>query len=448
MSQQPEMVVKKKIDPKYFDPEKGAQCFLCHNWGHKAKDCPKKVGLVVSDEDDAGSDKYNVKGRLGIHECDIVLDTGAALTVVASDLVPDTALLDSKVRIKGIHATEEVPLARLWLTIGDRRLWLTAAVAKEPPSDVLLGQDCAELDDLLREALGEHSTTPAVVAVTTRQQAKNQKLKDKLDQLAEAEWEEDFPFGESVELDTPAVKQPRPRLTRREKRQQNLMIFQESEKDPKDEVPLDSEGLKVEQKADLELKQAWEAAEAGHPDYVVENGLLYKWKGTGESVKHKCLVVPKKKRAKLLALAHGSPLAAHLGRRKTLNKLARRFHWPGMSVDVRQLLQQCVECQKGNRLKQGKAPMVIITTPFERVAIDIVGPLPMTAREKRFILTIMDMATRYPEAKALRRVDTHAILKPLINFFSRFEFPAEILSDRGSNFTSKLMKEVTKRLKI
>ena len=91
------MVVKKKIDPKYFDPEKGAQCFLCHNCGHKAKDCPKKVGLVVSDEDDAGSDKYNVKGRLGIHECDIVLDTGAALTVVASDLVPETALLDSKV---------------------------------------------------------------------------------------------------------------------------------------------------------------------------------------------------------------------------------------------------------------------------------------------------------------------------------------------------------------
>ena len=90
----------------------------------------------------------------------------------------------------------------------------------------------------------------------------------------------------------------------------------------------------------------------------------------------------------------------------------------------------------------------VITTPFERVAIDIVGPLPMTARKKRFILTIMDMATRYPEAKALRRVDTQAILKPLINFFSRFGFPAEILSDRGSNFTSKLMKEVTKRLKI
>ena len=300
------------------------------------------------------------------------------------------------------------------MTISDRPLWLTAAVAKEPPRDVLFGRDCAELDDLLREALGKHSTTPAVVAVTTRQQAKNQKLEDKFDQQADAEWEEDFPFGECFELDTPAIKQPRPRLTRCEKCLQNLMIFQESGKYPKDEVPLDSEGLKVEQKADLELKQEWESAEAGHPDYVVENGLLYKWKGIGESFKHKCSVVPKKKRAKLLALAHGSPLAAHLGRRKTLNKLARRFLWPGMSVDIWQLLQQSVGCQKGNRSKQGKAPKVtvpVITTPFERVAIDIIGPLPIIARKKRLILTIMDKATRYPEAKTLRRVDTQAFLK-------------------------------------
>ena len=74
------------------------------------------------------------------------------------------------------------------------------------------------------------------------------------------------------------------------------------------------------------------------------------------------------------------------------------------------------ECMEQNQSKQGKAPPVI-TMPFERIAIDVVGPLPNTARKNRYILTIMDMATR--EAVALCRVDTEAALEVLINFFSR-----------------------------
>ncbi len=80
--------------------------------------------------------------------------------------------------------------------------------------------------------------------------------------------------------------------------------------------------------------------------------------------------------------------------------------------------------------------------------MDIVGPLPMTERKNRYVLTLMDMATRYPEALPLRRIDTETVADALIQFFARFGLPKELLSDRGSNFTSQLMKEVNKRLGI
>ena len=88
----------------------------------------------------------------------------------------------------------------------------------------------------------------------------------------------------------------------------------------------------------------------------------------------------------------------------------------------------------------------VITMPFERIAIDVVGQL--QGRTDTFKLAIMDMATRYPEAIALRRVDTEAALEVLINFFSIFGLPKEVLSDRGMNFTSTLMKETAKRLGV
>ena len=43
--------------------------------------------------------------------------------------------------------------------------------------------------------------------------------------------------------------------------------------------------------------------------------------------------------------------------------------------------------------------MPLIETPFERVAVDLVGPIqPVTDRKNRYILTLVDYATRYPEA--------------------------------------------------
>ena len=102
------------------------------------------------------------------------------------------------------------------------------------------------------------------------------------------------------------------------------------------------------------------------------------------------------------------PLAGHLGAEKTRRRILRRFYWPTVFRDIDEYCRCCVKCQKTNTRKVPPAPLVplpVITEPFQRIAMDIVGPLPKSRLGNRFILVICDYATRYPEAIPLRSID-------------------------------------------
>ena len=87
--------------------------------------------------------------------------------------------------------------------------------------------------------------------------------------------------------------------------------------------------------------------------------------------------------------------------------------------------------------------MPIIEEPFSRVAVDLVGPLaPVSDKGNRYVLTIVDFATRYPEAVALPKIETERVAEAMLEVFCRVGFPKEVLSDRGTQFTSELMQEV------
>ncbi len=93
-------------------------------------------------------------------------------------------------------------------------------------------------------------------------------------------------------------------------------------------------------------------------------------------------------------------------------------------------------------------PLPTITEPFRILAMDIVGPLRKTKRGHKFILTVMDFATRYPEAIPLRRTDAATVAEALCGVFTRLGIPEEILSDQGSNFMSELLRKVLELLQI
>ena len=55
--------------------------------------------------------------------------------------------------------------------------------------------------------------------------------------------------------------------------------------------------------------------------------------------------------------------------------------------------------------------------------MDIVGPLPKSSRGHRYILVILDYATRYPEAIPLRLATGRAVAREMFLLFSRVGLP-------------------------
>ena len=149
-------------------------------------------------------------------------------------------------------------------------------------------------------------------------------------------------------------------------------------------------------------------------------------------------------------MAHDMPMAAHIGVEPTLQRIRKGFWWPAVTKDVKTYLQSCPECQKVAR-RPMKVPLVmmpIIGKPFERMAMDIVGPLLKTTSGHQYILVISDYATRFPEAYPLRRCTAVSVADKLTDLFSRVGVPNEILTDQGTNFTSEVLKELYRILGI
>ena len=224
----------------------------------------------------------------------------------------------------------------------------------------------------------------------------------------------------------------------------------------KESLDITKEELSKLQKADPSLKECFDKANTGETAsvggisgrYHTEDDILMRtFTVNNRTVEQVC--VPTELRATVLKAAHDLILSGHCGARKTLSRLRQRFHWPGVTIDVAKYVASCGKCQKATQ--KGRVPPVPLAdvakigTPMERVAIDLVGPIqPATEAGHKHILTILDIATRYPEAVPMKSTTSIDVAEALLETFARLGFPKEILSDKGTQFTSDLMEQFQK----
>lgn len=482
------------------------KCYNCNARGHMSYNCPNRTALFSNPTSAPITNRQQERvchhGTInGVYSREIVVDTGAGKTLVRGDFVTPDDLIDGEVSIQCAHGdVVSYPLAAVKITIGGKEFIVHAAVAGSLPVAVLLGWDVPELMGLVKPTsdVKPKETVIALAGITRkRSETRDAPLGDADKSNATIEDLPDDTLSDtstSVAQDPPVVvaadslgemvdNEPdlinagfcfddslfsttgheRQVLTRSQKR----AARREHATPLRVETPLTmyrSLDITPEQLLDLQqedptLKTARSVADgecstAAGEGFFRRDGLLYRRHhklGSDAMSKVDQLVLPTQCRKSVIELAHDIPMAGHLGRRKTVARILQRFYWPGLFRDVRDHCRCCEQCQKSSPRRTKRAPLIplpIIDVPFKRIAMDIVGPLPRSSSGKRFILVICDYATRYPEAIALRTIDANKIAKELIGFFARVGIPEEILTDQGTNFTSQLMQEVYRFLKI
>ncbi|XP_076053569.1 uncharacterized protein LOC143032587 [Oratosquilla oratoria] len=167
---------------------------------------------------------------------------------------------------------------------------------------------------------------------------------------------------------------------------------------------------------------------------------------------HHQIVIPKPLRQDILSIAHDG-VGGHLGTRKTYAKILSHFYWPKLRRDVSTYCRTCRPCQLVGKPSPSikpfpLQPIPVIKEPFSKITIDCVGPLPKNPHGHQFLLTIIDCATRYPEAIPLRRITAKNVVRALVHFFTQVGLPTVIQSDQGSNFTSRLFNQVMESLGV
>lgn len=155
---------------------------------------------------------------------------------------------------------------------------------------------------------------------------------------------------------------------------------------------------------------------------------------------------PKQDRPQIIQSAHES---AHLGYDKTLAKLKERFFWPKMALDTKKFCKACVPCKTSKSTNVNSIPPMgsqkqNCDHPWQFLTLDYLGPFPPSGRaQSTYLLVVTDVFTKFILVQPFKQATACSLIKFLEqSVFLLFGVPQTVLTDNGSQFTSKLFKDL------
>lgn len=446
---------------RHFEAKRPIVCYNCKKPGHIAAQCDKKVVFSYISENDENAkllEPYIKKLTVNGKECKVLRDSAATMDVIHPSYVGSSDLTGDCAWIKQVAEENSVclPIAKVSIEGPFGVLETEAAVSPNLPLHYpyLFSN---KSDQMLRER-GQCFSVEVVQALT---RSKARKLASQMI------------YDQQVDVTEPA----RPDVMSTEPQERNEGNVEDDNVGDSDNVStlqedavgsedlgasctilppasssfqelasVDRATLVSQQKSDPSLVNFYDSVREGvsrkNIKFYVKSDVLYRQYKDRNGRVCEQLVVPEKYRKDLLELSHGNSWSGHLGIRKTKARLTAEYYWPGIWKDVENWVKSCDTCQRvGKPTDKLKAPMClvpVITEPFRRLIIDIVGPLPAAQTGHRYILTALCPATKFPEAVPLRELSSAQVVDALLSIFARVGFPAEIQSDNGSVFSSQL----------
>ena len=192
--------------------------------------------------------------------------------------------------------------------------------------------------------------------------------------------------------------------------------------------------------------------------HYLANGVLYHVQvpskaRAGQHLTHSGnqLVVPLELRNDVLRAHHEG--LGHQGEARTFAALRQRYYWPGVYHDIADYVRTCESCQQAKRPIHKKAaplcPLPIPERAFQRLHVDILGPIDTSPEGFRHILVCVCAFSRWPECFPLKTQLASEIARVLYTeIFCRYGAPSQLYSDRGQNFLSHVIKELCQKFGV
>ena len=236
-----------------------------------------------------------------------------------------------------------------------------------------------------------------------------------------------------------------------------------AEEDEMLEINWDVEEMKLDQNKDpifKEIKKFIAGKYCHMPRYLtvplnqfeVQNDILY-YKNINAYGKERFQTcIPESYRNKALILAHSSVMSGHSGRNNTINRLKKFAFWPSMKRDAIAFVSKCEICKKYKKEKIPPIPILRnpqVTRPWQCVHADTVGPLPEALSGNKYIITFVDVLTRYAVAAAVPNKRAETIAEVLFNkVFSIFGIVENLITDRGTEFCNEVLEKALSYMKV
>ena len=183
-------------------------------------------------------------------------------------------------------------------------------------------------------------------------------------------------------------------------------------------------------------------------DLFLDSGLLYRkafFRTTGKQVNQ--FVMPTKFRKRTVMICHED--YGHLGMDRVLVFLQERYFWPKMSEDVRKYIRQCDRCVQFKKKKeQTELYPITATYPLELVHLDFLS-IGGKDDKMKSVLVVTDHFTRYAQCYVTKNQTALTVATELVNkYFTTYEWPDKILTDRGTSFENELFHNICELAKI
>jgi hypothetical protein len=186
--------------------------------------------------------------------------------------------------------------------------------------------------------------------------------------------------------------------------------------------------------ANKQYHDAWEKGQLEQEDGIIYHTGEPKWTQIRQLRRR---VVPKSLRQLIITAYHATPLAGHSGIYRTYWRVAARYWWPRMYLDVKEAVGACAHCKLANAVGQdAKTILEALSSdcPFDVIAIDIWSPGAVPDKEGNTkALTSLDTTTGFASAAILQSMQSESVARTCFaSFFAPNGLPKLILIDAGS----------------